>query len=52
MRARELLAALGILLVIWGGWHLAEAQQSRGNPPVECVLAGGHWDIWNGWRCK
>lgn len=45
-------AGLVIILTLWAGWHLLSAQLLKNNPPAECVLVGGTWNIWDGWSCN
>jgi hypothetical protein len=43
--------ALVIAVAVFVIAHVASAETSKDNPPAACQLSGGHWDIWNGWRC-
>ena len=38
-------------LLLWAGYHVLEAEVTKGTPPAACQLLGGTWDIWSGWRC-
>ena len=40
-----------IVLAVWAAIHVISAETSKDSPPAACQLIGGHWDIWNGWRC-
>jgi hypothetical protein len=42
---------IAILLAAFVAAHVINAEMSKNSPPVSCQLLGGHWDIWNGWRC-
>lgn len=47
-----LIAALLIVFIaVYVGSHVLSAESSKGSPPAACQLVGGHWDLWNGWRC-
>lgn len=46
-----ILCVIAVLLVLFVAAHVLPAIVSRSNPPVMCQVFGGHWSIWNGWRC-
>lgn len=45
--AAVLLLIAAAYLVVRTGSNLMQEM----NPPGTCQVLGGHWDIWNGWRC-
>jgi hypothetical protein len=52
MTARDVLAIIaGIVLGLFIMLRIGHALEMRHYPPITCQLAGGHWDLWNGWRC-
>jgi hypothetical protein len=40
-----------VLIGVYIAVHIIPAWLSHDSPPVACQLLGGHWTIWNGWRC-
>ena len=46
-----LLAVLMLIGAVVIGFHVVPAWLAHDNPPLACQLAGGHWDLWNGWTC-
>lgn len=48
---RLILGAIVVIVAIVVAVHVISAISTHSNPPVECYILGGHWDIWNGWRC-
>ena len=46
-----LVIVLGIAAGLFIMWHIGHALSVRHYQPITCQLLGGHWDIWNGWRC-
>lgn len=52
MNGRDIaIIILGVLAGAFVLYHVGHAWEVRNYPPVLCQLLGGHWDLWNGWRC-
>jgi hypothetical protein len=48
----RIVAALVVAaLTMWVAVHLLNAEVSKNNPPVACLLDGGTWNLWSGWSC-
>ena len=48
-------ALVGIILVgiiLWGVVRVCGNDQGKHSPPAACQLAGGTWNIFDGWRCN
>lgn len=44
-----------ILLVIFAIYcvgRIAANESAKSNPPASCVLFGGQWNFWDGWKCQ
>ncbi len=49
---KQLAVFLAAALVVTYAAHRVMANEAAHKyPPAACVLLGGHWDIWDGWRC-
>lgn len=47
----KIIGIIGILILIWAGFHVIPAFLVRDNPPVSCQVLGGTWNLWTGWTC-
>lgn len=50
-KKHPIIATVVIIVTLWVAWHPYHAETTKNNPPIECILAGGTWDIWHGWQC-
>lgn len=51
MKGGCLVAIIAVMLVLFAAVHVVNAESTRNDPPAAYQLAGGSWDIWDGWRC-
>jgi len=49
---RDALITIAIILaLLLGGLRLWDNWNARQSPPIACQLLGGHWNLWDGWKC-
>lgn len=47
----KIIGVIVAVLIVLGIYHEASVFSSKGNPPGECQLLGGTWNMFTGWNC-